>query len=167
MMNYVQKLTSFWGFLAIVLAMYAVTGIFYTTIAYESLLEFVRIFSEIAWIIVLVFGIIFLTNLLIGRGYVARHLGKESGARGWLMAIVGGILASGPPYLWYPVLSDLKEQGMKNSLVAAFLYSRAVKIPFLPVMIYYFGLEFTVVATVLLIVFSVLNGIAVERITGG
>jgi uncharacterized membrane protein YraQ (UPF0718 family) len=58
----------------------------------------------------------------------------------------------------------LKEKGMEDSLVAAFLYNRAVKIPLLPMMIYYFGWPFTLVLSSLMVLFSILNGVVVQRL---
>ena len=52
-----------------------------------------------------------------------------------------GVVSLGPMYLWYHMLGELKEKGVRTPLLAAFLYSRAVKIPMLPVMAHYFGLR--------------------------
>jgi len=78
---------------------------------------------------------------------------------------VGGILSSGPVYVWYPLLADLREEGMRDSLVAAFMYARAIKIPMIPLLVYYFGWNFTLLFTLYLLIFSVLNGLLVERLT--
>jgi uncharacterized membrane protein YraQ (UPF0718 family) len=64
--------------------------------------------------------------------------------------------------MWYPLLSDLKEKGMKDSLIAAFLYNRAIKIPLLPMMIYYFGWPFALILSIYQVLFSVVNGILVQ-----
>jgi hypothetical protein len=53
-----------------------------------------------------------------------------------------------PPYLLYPMLAEFQMHGAKNSLLAAFLYKRNVKIHFLPVMIYYFGLRYSLIVSV-------------------
>jgi hypothetical protein len=37
------------------------------------------------------------------------------------------------------LLHEVHEKGMQSSLVAVFLYSRAVKLPLLPLMLHYFG----------------------------
>jgi hypothetical protein len=39
-----------------------------------------------------------------------------------------------------------------------------VKIPLVPVMIYYFGLKIVVILTVLMILFSIANGLLVEKL---
>jgi len=51
---------------------------------------------------------------------------------------------------------------MKNSLVAVFLYNRAIKIPLLPLMVYYFGAPFVVILTCYTIIASVVQGRIVQ-----
>jgi len=40
-----------------------------------------------------------------------------------------GILTMGPMYPWYPVLGTFRSGGIRPGLAAAFLYSRAIRIP--------------------------------------
>jgi uncharacterized membrane protein YraQ (UPF0718 family) len=126
-----------------------------------------RLIVRIAPVLLLIFGVMFLLNRFFETGGIVKFLGRGSGFRGWVVAIVGGILSSGPIYMWYPLLSDLKGKGMKDSLIAAFLYNRAVKIPLLPMMVYYFGWPFTLVLSLLMVLFSVVNGVAVQRLARG
>ena len=93
-----------------------------------------------------------------------KYLGKESGVKGWLLAITMGIVSHGPIYTWYPLLKELRNHGMRTGLLAVFLYNRAVKIPLLPIMIYYFGVVFVVVLTVYMIIASVIEGKLIETI---
>jgi hypothetical protein len=53
---------------------------------------------------------------------------------------------------------------MRTALTAVFLYSRAIKLPLLPLMIYYFGLPYTLILCLYLVAFAVINGILVERL---
>lgn len=105
-----------------------------------------------------------LLNYLLKPKTLSRHLGRKSGVKGWLLAIVGGILSHGAVYMWYPLLKDLHAQGMKVGLVAVFLYNRAIKIPLLPVMIYYFGVGFVIILMVYMIIASVIEGKVIELI---
>lgn len=61
------------------------------------------------------------------------------------MALATDVLSHGSVYIWFPFLKDLRSQGMTGALTAVFLYSRAVKIPLLPVMAYYFGILYMTV----------------------
>ena len=63
------------------------------------------------------------------------------------------------------MLSELKKKGMRTALIATFLYSRAVKLPLLPLMVHYFGAIYTLVLCLYLIIFSVVSGILVEKLT--
>lgn len=73
-------------------------------------------------------------------------------------------LSHGPIYLWYPLLKELRNQGMRSGLVAVFLYNRAIKIPLLPLMVYYFGAIFVVVLLIYMIIASMVEGEIIEMI---
>ncbi|HPE62781.1 MAG TPA: hypothetical protein PLQ49_01585 [Methanothrix sp.] len=126
---------------------------------------FASLLSSVLPILALVLVIMSLLNLAIQPGMAKRMLGEGSGLKGWTFALVGGVLSSGPIYVWYPLIADLREGGMRASLVAAFLYARAIKVPMIPLLIYYFGWNFTLIFTLYLLIFSVLNGLIVERLT--
>jgi hypothetical protein len=52
---------------------------------------------------------------------------------------------------------------MRDGLVAAFFYARAIKVPLLPMMVAYFGLDFTIVLTILTLAAAWLQGLAMDR----
>jgi uncharacterized membrane protein YraQ (UPF0718 family) len=160
-----DKIGAQWVFLIIVVATYAVTLVVHPSACVEAFSGFLKLLVRMLPVLALVFGIIFLTNLLIDPKSISKHLGEGSSIRGWLIAIAGGIISTGPIYMWYPLLSDLKAKGMKTAYIATFLYNRAVKIPLLPMMVFYFGVRYTAVLTAYMVIFSVLNGLAVARLT--
>ena len=53
---------------------------------------------------------------------------------------------------------------MRSGLIAAFLYNRAIKIPLLPVMVYYFGIRFVGTLLVWMILASVVEGKMIEMV---
>ena len=57
-----------------------------------------------------------------------------------------------------------EKKGVGFGLIATFIYSRAIKLPLLPIMIYYFGIKYTIVLTVVLIVMSIVQGKIIEKI---
>ena len=122
--------------------------------------------SKVLPVLALVLVLIFAIDLLLNPKRVEKYLGRSSGILGWLAAIVVGILSTGPVYAWYAVLHDLRQKGMRTSLVAVVLYSRAVKLPLLPLLVYYFGLGYTMVLAFYLIGFSIIGGLLMERIGG-
>jgi uncharacterized membrane protein YraQ (UPF0718 family) len=163
----VEKVGASWVFLLFVVVIYVILGSIELELVRNALPLLGRLILRILPVLVLVFGLMFLTNLFFEAKSIVRILGRGSGLRGWVFAIAGGIISSGPIYMWYPLLSDLKERGMKDSLIAAFLYNRAVKIPLIPMMVFYFGLPFTITLSVYMILFSMVNGAVVERLNGG
>jgi len=144
---------------------YVILGIFDFVLLTDALAVLIRLLVRIVPILLVVFVVMFLANLFFENKSISRFLGKGSGFRGWMVAIAGGIVSSGPIYMWYPLLSDLKEKGMKDSLIATFLYNRAIKIPLLPMMVHYFGWDFTLALSITMVLFSVVNGVIVQRLT--
>lgn len=147
-----------WGFLAVVILIYIVVAFIDPVTVSEAVSIFTGLLMQIVPVLVFVFFLLFITDLFIQPKKVAKYLGSGSGVSGWLVAIAGGIISSGPIYIWFPFLSEMREKGMKTGLAATFLYNRAVKVPLLPLMIYYFGFVFTAVLTVYMILFSVVVG---------
>jgi len=154
-----------WWFLFIVIALYFLIGFFNTDFISASLKHFHALVISITPILALVFIIIWLLNLSQGmQDKLAQLADKNSGIKGWLVAVLGGILSHGPVYAWYPLLQKLENQGARPALIASFLYARSIKIPYLPLMVHYFGMSYTVLVTIYIAIFSVLHGWLVEKI---
>ena len=154
-----------WLFLATILIAYFVLYMISPEDTAKSLGFFSHVISQIFPMLGLVFLLLSISNLLLTPKWIKRYLGTHSGMKGWFAAVVGGILSLGTIYAWYALLSELKQKGMRTALIGTFLYSRAVKLPLLPLMIHYFGLAYTLVLCLYLIIFSVINGIIVEKLT--
>ncbi|MEA3406052.1 MAG: permease [Pseudomonadota bacterium] len=153
-----------WIFLAIVLLIYGVTALLDMDLAMQAIASFIHLFDKVWPVLLIVFILIFMINLFLEPVWVKKYLGRRSGLTGWLAAMVGGMLSTGPVYPWYALLSDLREQGMKTSLAAVFLYSRAIKLPLLPLLVHYFGLTYTMILVGYLVVFSIISGLVMEKI---
>jgi len=123
-----------------------------------------EVLKMIAPILLVVFFLMALFNTFIDEKNIAKHLGEESGLKGWLIALVGGILSHGPGYIWYPMLQQLREKGALDGLVIAFIYARAIKLPWLPLMISYFGISFTIVLSFYIILGAFAQGVIINRL---
>ena len=146
--------------------LYGLIGRFNPIVVTDALVSFESLFLRIVPILALVFGLLFFTSLFLERNWLVRHLGKASGFGGWALTVMCGIISVGPLYVWYPLLGELQEKGMSRSLIATFLYSRALKLPLLPMMMHYFGIAYTVALSVCIIVFSVLSGLLIRKFAG-
>ncbi|PLX50855.1 MAG: permease [Desulfobulbaceae bacterium] len=149
-------------FLLLVLVVYGLFALLDPAVTAAALGYFFSMLRKVIPILALVFVVMLLVNIFLDPARIRRHLGKDSGLRGWFYAIVSGIVISGPPFVLYPMLGDLKRHGARNALLATMLYNRNVKVYFLPAIVYYFGLRYAVVLSVYIIVFSVLNGMLLE-----
>jgi len=151
-------------FLLAVIAVYIVAAVIDLPTARNAIINFLKMFTKMLPILGVIFVIMTLVNLYFTKERTERFLGQKSGIQGWIFTIIAGIFIIGPPYVLYPLLGNLKERGMKDSLLAAMLYNKNVKIYFIPVMIYYFGLKFTIIISVYIILFSIITGKLIEKI---
>ncbi|MDH3360045.1 MAG: hypothetical protein OEL55_04165 [Desulfobulbaceae bacterium] len=150
-------------FLIIMLVVYAVIGFLNPELAMSAL----RGFREMLLRVVPILGVVFVFLLcinMVGPERIKKRLGKDSGWKGWMFAAVAGIFIAGPPYMLYPMLGELRKQGVRDAFLGVILYNRNVKIPFVPVMIYYFGLQYTVILSSYILLFAFLNGKILEKL---
>ena len=145
-------------FFLIVVATYIIVAIFNFDTALNSLFKAFDIFKTILPILLIVVILTAIINFYLDPKTLAKHLGEDGGFKGFLIATVAGVLSHGPMYAWYPLLNELRKHGVKDGLIATFLYARAVKIPMLPLMAIYFGVKFTITFTILILIFAVLQG---------
>ncbi len=163
-LNKFKKVPGGLKFLAVVLSIYVLTGIVDFDFAKIAFSRFFETFTGIFKILLIVFIVMFFVNIFVKPETIRRHLGKDSGAKGWFYAIIGSILISGPPYILFPFLGELRKHGVKDSLLIVFLNNRNIQPVFLPVMIFYFGTPFTVIISIYIILFSFVNGLIVGKI---
>lgn len=149
-------------FLSLVLLIYILSFLIRPDLTLQAFVKTGSVFLKIIPILVLVFGVIYLINRYLDTEKIQKHIGEKSGIKGWLYAAVAGILISGPPYVLYPLFGDLQKKGMRNALIGVILYNRNVKIPFIPVMIYYFGAAFTIIISIYIVLLGFVNGYLVE-----
>lgn len=152
------KIKTGWVFLAVMLLIYSATALIDLSLTKQSLSLFGDVIKQVVPILLFVFVLMVFFNFILTPERIKDYLGKTSGLKGWLLVMVGGIFSTGPIYTWYILLGELKQQGMKSSLVATFLYGRAIKLPLLPLLIHYFGLQYTLILSFYLICFSILSG---------
>jgi len=155
-----------WLFLGAVALAYAIAFIAEPSVARAALTAGWDMLQGMLPAVGLIFLLLFLSGLWLSAERVNRHLGSASGVRGWAAALIGGMLSVGPVYAWYATLSELQAKGMRPALAAAFLYSRGIKLPLLPLLIHYFGWDYTLVLVCYLCLFAVVSGWLLERLIG-
>ena len=150
-------------FLISIVLIYFLLLLFKTDLFFSGINFFYNIFLKIIPIFILVFILMTLTNYFITPKFIIKHLEKKA-IKKWFYVIVGGILSTGPIYMWYPLLADLKNKGLNYGLISCFLYNRAIKIPLLPLIIFYFSLKYVIILSVVMIFMSVVQGAIIDKL---
>ena len=154
-----------WYFLLSVIILYLILLIFSLEKTKLVTAYFIKLLIQIIPIFIFVYILMFLTNYFVDNNFLKKHMGEDAGIKGWLIAIIAGILSVGPIYAWYPLMKDLQKKGVKNRFLAAFLYNRGIKLQWLPMLIVYFGWVFSAVLLIVMAVFSILQGITTEKLS--
>lgn len=127
----------------------------------NSLINTSSILIKILPVLFVVVVLLIISNYFADSKFIIKHL-KAKGIKGWIYSIVGGIVSVGPIYAWYPLLSDLKDSGVRVAYLSCFLYARSIKPALFPVFILYFGFVYFIILTIVVLVFSVLQGLLLE-----
>lgn len=158
-----EKSCAGWYFLIIVIILYLITYFLKPKAFVPSLQFFINIVKQMIPIFILIFILMILINYFITPERIKKYIGHKTSLKSWLLAIITGILSTGPIYMWYPMLRELRDKGVGNGFIATFLYNRAIKIPLLPMIIFYFGLKYTIILMIVMILFSILQGMMIEK----
>ncbi len=150
-------------FLTLVLGLYAVLYRLFPDKTLLALHKSGAVFLKILPILLVVIFLLGAIDHFFDARKISRHLGRESGLRGWVYATVGGILSHGPSYVWYPMLAKIRDHGAKEGLLVTFFYTRAIKLPLLPILVDYFGWKYALLFSFWLIVTGVVQGLLYER----
>ncbi len=135
------------------LSLFLVPGNLATNVFRRFNALFIHVFPGI----VLVFLLIFAFNLFLEEEKIKKYFSAKKGKnRIWAVGL--GVLSGGPIYAWYPLLADLRKKGLDDFLIVSFLYGRAIKLPMIPFLFFYFSVKIVVIWTLVMVVFAFLNG---------
>jgi len=148
--------------LLVVIIFYGVFFLANSETALSALQKSATLLIKILPIFVVVILFTALLNYFMQPKQIADHLGRGSGARGWLWALIAGVISHGPMYAWYSLLEDLRSHGMRDGLIVVFFASRTIKIPLLPIMIDYFGWIFTLLLSFYILIGALVQGWILE-----
>jgi len=151
-------------FLIVVLILYIVLLLADTPHALLALQKGGSILLSLLPLFLLIITLTALINYFLKPKQIIKHFGKDSGAKGVFYALIGGILSHGPMYAWFGMLQDMRSHGLKDGLIAVFMYARAVKLPLLPFMVDLFGLLFTIIMTLYILIAAVLQGKVIDAV---
>jgi len=149
-------------FLFLVIIIYILLFFYNQDMTLQSALKSYEVLFQLLPIFVMIIVITTMINLFLKPKAIMKHFGKDSGFKAWIYATIGGIISHGPMFAWYSMLKELRSNGLKDGLLATFMFTRSIKLPFIPIMIDYFGILFTCLLFFYIVVVGVLQGILVE-----
>ena len=149
--------------LPLVLFVYALLYIYYPDQTSEAVLKSLSTMRHLLPVFLLVIVLMAIFTALMSAKRIAQLLGRKSGIKGWAIAVIGGILSHGSSYIWYQMLANLRAQKVRDGLIITFLYARAIKLPWLPLMISYFGYAFSLLLMFYIILGALIQGLIVEK----
>jgi len=152
-------------FLYFVIFSYVILFIIDFSNAFVSLNKFINIIITLLPIFGFIIILTALINYFLKPKQILKHFGEDSGKTGIFYSVIGGILSHGPMYAWYGMLKDMRSHGLKDGLIVIFLYSRAVKLPLLPLMIAIFGVPYTIILNIYIIIFAIIQGKVMDKFT--
>ena len=163
-MKKAARIPASWLYVAFRLAAHGVGLLLDPAVAQVALASFIDMTRTILPVLGLVFVLMYLAERFLTPARTRSWLGRDSGTKGWLLALAAGMLSTGPAYAWYGLLADLRTRGMRSALLAVLLYARAIKLPLLPLLAHYFGFAYMLVLSLFIALFALLNGWAMERL---
>ncbi len=143
---------------------YCVVYIFKSSVFKKVINTNISIILSLLPSLVFVYILMFATNYFINDKKIIKSINSVSKLKKYSLSVVLGIISSGPIYVWYGLLASLRKSGLSYSLISVFLYNRAVKLPLLPLLVAYFGLKFTVILTVVMVVASLVQGELIHKL---
>jgi len=150
--------------LVILIVVYILLFIFYPEKGNEAFANSLELLERILPLLILVLALTLIFHHLLPVRVIVDYMSKSSGIKKWIIAILAGLISVGSIYTWYPILRRLMEEGTSPGVVSAFLYARAIKLQYIPMLAVYFGVEYTIIVTAALIVASVVIGIIMNII---
>ncbi|MBU4069568.1 MAG: hypothetical protein KJ646_01150 [Nanoarchaeota archaeon] len=161
-MKHKIKLGKVW-FLIIVFLIYFFLLLFNLELFLSASKFFFNSLAKIIPAFIFVFMIMTIINYFLTPEKIL-NFSRKKGIKKWLFMVLSGILSTGPPFLWYPLLTKLKKQGLNPGLIATFLYSKALVISFLPLLIFYFSFKYMIVLYFVLAIAALVQGIIISRV---
>ena len=158
----IRKISWKWCFLIFMILIYLFLLFFKLSSFISASLFFLNILEKIIPVLIAVFVLMSLINYFFTPKIISKYFMKK-GIKKWFFVIIGGILSTGAIYVWYPLLAELKDKGLSYGLIACFLYNRAIKIPMLPLIVFYFSLKYVLILCFILILMSVVQGVIVDK----
>jgi uncharacterized membrane protein YraQ (UPF0718 family) len=126
-----------------------------------------NLFKELIFILPAVMVLMGLFTVWVSRETVIKYLGHAAGVKGLIIALIMGMMPTGPLYVAFPMASMLLKKGARVANIIIFLSAWAcIKLPQELVELRFMGVEFMAVRLSFTIVMVVVMGLLIEKLDG-
>jgi uncharacterized membrane protein YraQ (UPF0718 family) len=151
-----------------ILAVHLALWIPFPGLAAQSLRNWGQGLVEVLVIVPSVLVLIGLFDAWVPKEVVARNLGRASGIRGVLLALLLGTAAAGPIYAAFPIGATLLEKGARPANLVIFLGAWAtIKLPMLMMESAFLGIRFALLRLALTLPGIMVCGFLMEALLSG
>jgi uncharacterized membrane protein YraQ (UPF0718 family) len=113
--------------------------------------------------VVIIFTI--LINAWVPQKTITKHLGKHSGLKGNILALLVGMFSTGPIYAAFPIAAVLKKKGSSIENIVIILSAWAVvKVPMLFNEVRFLGIDFMLTRWLLTVIAIIIMGKITQRL---
>ena len=117
-------------------------------------------------IIPLTFILIGLFEVWVKRETIEKHMGQDSGIKGFFWAIILASTTVGGLYVAFPVAGALKSKGAGDSIIFTYLGAAAIcRIPMTAFEINFLGVKFTLIRLLVSIPLIIISSILLAKLT--
>lgn len=148
-------------FLSIIALFYGILYFFNPIKSKEAFLYASNVFKEVMPILLLIYVFMVFFNF-IPEKKLKSQITKSSKMLKYIIMSLLGMLSHGPIYAWYPLMTQFKQKGVSLGSIGAFLYARGIKLTLLPLLIHYFGLNFTIILTIVMLFASLAQAVVID-----
>jgi len=161
-----KKTGNIWIFPSLVIAIYIALFFVDSDKTLHALNYAANLFADIVPILFAVLFFMFLFNLVDDKKLKKLIDGSPKAVQ-YIAMMLLGTFSHGPVYAWYPLMREFREKGIGYGSIAIFLYARGIKLSLLPMLAIYFGFKYTLVLTIVMAVFSYIQGLMVDAVMKG
>jgi uncharacterized membrane protein YraQ (UPF0718 family) len=151
--------------LAVVVCAYAGLILLFPDTAPRAIETSRRFFLEMIGVLPAVVVLMGLFAVFVSNDFVVRHLGRESGLKGFILSVFMGTLPTGPLYVAFPLVRAMLKKGAGVANMIAFLTAYAcIKLPQELLELRFLGPEFTAARLALTVMAAGVMGVIAARI---
>lgn len=160
-----KKMIRDWVYLGIALLVMAILLSIYPEKTGPVLTTSRDYLMEMIWVLPAVMILLGLFKVWVSKEMVVEYMGKTSGFKGLLIAVVLGATPTGPLYVAFPLASTMLKKGARIMNVIVFLSAWAcIKLPQEMVELQFLGVDFMITRLVLTVGLVSVMGFFIEKI---